>query len=66
MTEKLSRMELCFLSMSTSAQYRAFAEECDRLVVEEIKDTRLRKMLNEMAQTWRKLADEEDGKNTDC
>jgi hypothetical protein len=49
--------------MEASAQYREFAGECDRLV-EETKDPRHKRVLQEMAQAWRNLADEEDGKKT--
>jgi hypothetical protein len=48
--------------MKTSAQYLEFAEDCDRLVME-AKDPRHKKVLQEMAQAWRKLADEADQKN---
>jgi hypothetical protein len=51
------------LPMEASAQYREFAQECDRLV-EETKDPRHKQVLLEMAQAWRNLADEEDGKKT--
>jgi hypothetical protein len=49
--------------MEVSAQYREFAEKCDRLV-EETTDSRHKQILREMAQAWRDLADEEDGKQT--
>jgi hypothetical protein len=45
--------------MEASAQYREFAEKCDRLV-EETKDPRHKQVLREMAQAWRNLADEEE------
>ena len=45
------------------AQYRVFAEECGRLLVE-AKEPRHKQLLQEMAQAWTKLADEEDGKKT--
>jgi hypothetical protein len=49
--------------MEASARYREFAENCDRLV-EEINDPEHKRVLQEMAQAWRNLADEEDGKKT--
>jgi hypothetical protein len=51
------------LPVEASAQYREFAEKCDRLV-EETKDPQHKQVLREMAQAWRNLADEEDGKKT--
>ncbi len=47
--------------METPAQYREFAEECDRLARQTEKEGH-RKILEEMAETWRKLAAETDGK----
>ncbi len=47
--------------METATQYREFAEKCDRLV-EETNDPRHKRMLQEMAQAWRKLADEDERK----
>ncbi len=47
--------------METSAQYREFAETCNRLV-EETNDPEHKRMLQEMAQVWSNLADEEDRK----
>jgi uncharacterized protein (DUF1697 family) len=49
------------LPMEASAQYREFAEKCDRLV-EETKEPRHKLMLQEMAQAWRNLASEEERK----
>jgi hypothetical protein len=49
--------------MKASTQYREFAEKCDRLV-EETKDSRHKQVLQEMAQAWRNLANEEDAKKT--
>jgi len=49
--------------MKPSAQYREFAEKCDRLV-EETADPRHRQVLREMAQAWKNLADEKDGNKT--
>ncbi len=48
-----------FLGMETTAQYRDFAEKCDRLV-EETKDPRHKRLLQEMAQAWRALAEAEE------
>jgi hypothetical protein len=45
--------------METSAQYREFAEECDRLA-KQAKTDGERKILEEMAKTWRIVAAEED------
>ncbi len=45
--------------MEASARYREFAEKCDRLI-EETKHPRHRQVLQEMAQAWRNLANEED------
>jgi hypothetical protein len=47
--------------METSAQYREFAEECDRLAREAKTDTH-RKILEEMAKAWRTVAAEADKK----
>jgi hypothetical protein len=49
--------------METSTQYREFAEECDRLAAQ-AKATRHRKILEEMAEVWRKLAEESDTKES--
>jgi hypothetical protein len=54
-----------FSGMKDPAQYRAFAEDCVRLA-ERAKSERERKILLEMAATWRILAAEADqqaGKN---
>src|SRR4029078_3581444 len=62
-----STMASGLLTMATEkaiAQYKAFAEECDRLV-QEVEDPRDKQELNEMAQAGRKLAEEQDGKNQD-
>jgi hypothetical protein len=45
--------------MEASTQYREFAEKCDRLV-EETKEPRHKQMLQEMAEAWRNLADQEE------
>jgi hypothetical protein len=47
--------------METSAQYREFAEECDRLAKQAKTDDN-RKMLEEMAEAWRMVAAEKDTK----
>jgi hypothetical protein len=46
---------------SSSNQYREFAEECVRLAAQ-ARDEHHRKVLKEMAEVWRKLADEADKK----
>ena len=46
----------------TSAQYRKFAEECDRLAKEAKADDH-RKILEEMAEAWRIVAAEADKKH---
>ena len=45
----------------TSAQYREFAEECDRLAKQATTDDH-RKILEEMAEAWRMVAAEADNK----
>jgi hypothetical protein len=47
--------------METAAQYRKFAEECERLA-KQASAAHHRKVLEEMAQVWRTLADGADGK----
>ena len=47
--------------MRTIAEYRKFAEECDRLA-KEAQIEQQRKALREMAAAWRKLADEAERK----
>ena len=51
--------QLSFPSMHTSTQYGTFAEECDRLATE-AQAERHRMVLKEMAEAWRKLAQEAD------
>src|SRR5262249_4864544 len=51
--------QLSFPSMHTSTQYGTFAEECDRLA-KEAQAERHRMVLKEMAEAWRKLAEEAD------
>jgi hypothetical protein len=43
--------------MHARTQYRAFAEECDRLAKQAMAE-RHRVVLKEMAETWRELAEE--------
>jgi hypothetical protein len=47
--------------METPAQYQKFAEECDRLA-KQARAAHHRKVLEEMAQVWRDLADGADGR----
>ena len=49
--------------LETSAQYREFAEECDRLA-KQVETDDHRKTLEEMAEAWSKLADEAAGRET--
>jgi hypothetical protein len=44
--------------METSLKYRNFAAECDRLA-ESAKTENHQRILQEMAEAWRKLAEEE-------
>jgi hypothetical protein len=50
-----------YMRMKSSAQYREFAEECLQLA-KQAKDQRHRKILDEMAEVWNKLAKEADKK----
>ena len=50
--------------MTSSTQYREFAEECLRLA-KQAKDEHHREMLKEMAEAWSELAKEDD-KKTDA
>jgi hypothetical protein len=52
-----------FLHMGKAEQFREFAEECERLARQATADHH-RKILLEMAKTWRKLANETDRKET--
>ena len=47
--------------MQTRTEYLEFAEECDRLA-KETKTEPHRMALKEMAEAWRKLADEPDAR----
>ena len=47
--------------METPLQYRKFAEECERLA-KQARAAHHRKVLEEMAQVWRELAEGADGK----
>jgi hypothetical protein len=48
--------------MQTLEQYRAFAEECERLA-KQTEDEHYRKVLRGMAKEWIKLAEEADEEN---
>ena len=50
------------VTMDTSAQYREFAEQC-RLLAAQAKSERHRRMLEEMADAWIKLAQETKAQN---
>jgi hypothetical protein len=52
-------METSAQYRETSAQYREFAEECDRLA-QEAKTEHQRKILEEMAEAWRRVAADAD------
>ncbi len=58
--ERAFRPESLF-RMETPAQYRKFAEECERLA-KQASAAHHRKVLEEMAQVWRELATAADGK----
>jgi hypothetical protein len=45
--------------METPTQYRQFAEECDRMA-KQADTERQRNILTEMAETWRRLAEDAD------
>jgi hypothetical protein len=55
-------METSAEYLETSAQYREFAEECNRLA-KQIKTDGHRKILEEMAEAWRIVAAEADKKH---
>jgi hypothetical protein len=48
--------------METSAQYREFAEQCVWLAEFQTETERHRRILKEMAEAWKELADEVDRK----
>jgi len=48
--------------MDTPAQYRKFAEECERLA-QHARGAHHRQVLEEMAQVWKELANGADGKH---
>jgi hypothetical protein len=48
-----------YSGMETSTEYRRFAQECHRLA-REAKTERHRKIMQEMAQAWERLAKETD------
>ena len=52
-----------WFAMQATTQYRDFAEACDRLA-KQAKTERERIVLNEMAEAWRKLAGEPDGRDS--
>jgi hypothetical protein len=45
--------------MTTSAQYREFAEQC-KWLADHMENARQRSVLKEMAEAWKELADEVD------
>jgi hypothetical protein len=55
-------MEASAEYLETSAQYREFAEECNRLAKQTKADGH-RKILEEMAEAWRIVAAEADKKH---
>jgi len=50
-----------FSRMETQGKYREFAEECERLA-KQAKSEHHSKVLREMAEVWRKLADDADNR----
>ena len=54
-------METLEQYLETSARYREFAEECNRLAKQAATDDH-RKILEEMAEAWQMLAAEADNK----
>jgi hypothetical protein len=54
--ERRLRWNRC-LGMETPMKYREFAEECERLA-KQAKTAQHRRVLEEMARTWRQLANE--------
>jgi hypothetical protein len=60
--EQRLRRKVCS-TMQTSTQYRTFAAECERLAQTAKSETE-RKVLEEMAATWKMLAEEAERKRT--
>ena len=58
-TARHTKMDDCFY-MEPSTQYRTFAEECRRLA-KSAKTVEERKVLQEMAAAWTKVAEEVEG-----
>lgn len=58
--ERPVRLDSLF-PMETQAQYRKFAEECERLA-RQARASHHRQVLEEMARVWKELADGADGK----
>jgi hypothetical protein len=56
-TERLSGAA-CLSGMDTPKQYYEFAEVCERLAVQ-TKNEQHKKILSEMAMTWRQLAEKD-------
>jgi hypothetical protein len=52
----------CLFGMDTRTQYREFAEACERLAIQ-TKDEQHKKILREMAVTWRELAEKIEREN---
>ena len=59
-SERPVRLDSLF-RMETPAQYRKFAEECERLA-KQARASHHRQVLEEMARVWRELADGTDGR----
>ena len=55
-------METSTEYLETSAQYREFAEECNRLA-KQVKTDGRRKILEEMTEAWRMVAAQADKKH---
>ena len=61
-SERALALEGSFPAMETPAQYRKFADECERLA-KQARAAHHRKVLEEMARVWRELAARADGKH---
>jgi MoxR-like ATPase len=59
LSDRLAKAVANAAGKRASAQYREFAEECDRLA-QEAKTEHHRKILEEMAEAWRRVAGEVD------